>query len=321
MKRCSLVLQLRAIAELQNGQSEKAAADVKLLLYLVGAFRSEPFIISHLVRFAMTEIGLQPIYEGLANHQWTDPQLVELDAELAKLDFLADYQLSMRGERAMTCATIDYISQKQSYKRYQELFDRMFDNDDGTTSRQLKNIVRDIGLSSMPVGWFIQNKLFIARGEQDWTTGWIFPEAHLTSPQKYRKVDQTESVFYKRATKPWNFLGKEFFPALGAMGKKTTREQISVDLARTAIALERYRLTHGEFPDSLETLAPQFIAAVPHDVIGGGPLKYRRTSDGQFILYSVGWNEKDDGGVTGHHNGGSAPDFESGDWVWRYPAK
>ena len=64
-----------------------------------------------------------------------------------------------------------------------------------------------------------------------------------------------------------------------------------------AIALERYRLAHGEYPDSLDALAPQFIAKVPHDVIGGQPLHYRRTSDGQFVLYSVGWNETDDGGV------------------------
>ena len=33
-----------------------------------------------------------------------------------------------------------------------------------------------------------------------------------------------------------------------------------VDLARTAIALERYRLARGEFPESLDALAPQFIA-------------------------------------------------------------
>ena len=48
----------------------------------------------------MLQITLQPIYEGLAEHQWSDAQLAELDAELAKLDFLADYELSMRGERA-----------------------------------------------------------------------------------------------------------------------------------------------------------------------------------------------------------------------------
>jgi len=109
--------------------------------------------------------------------------------------------------------------------------------------------------------------------------------------------------------------------SLGATSRKANREQASVDLARGAIALERHRLAHGEFPESLDALAPQFSAQVPHDIFGGQPLHYRRTDDGHFVLYSIGPNEKDDGGITGHRNGGSMPDFDSGDWVWRYPSK
>jgi hypothetical protein len=59
---------------------------------------------------------------------------------------------------------------------------------------------------------------------------------------------------------------------------------------------------------------------VPHDVINGQPLHYRRTEAGQFILYSVGWNEQDDGGQTLFNKSGQV-DREKGDWVWRYPAK
>jgi hypothetical protein len=109
--------------------------------------------------------------------------------------------------------------------------------------------------------------------------------------------------------------------ALSAASRKLVREQASVDLACGAIALERHRLAHGEFPESLDLLAPQLLAQVPRDVFGGKPLHYRRTDDGQFVLYSIGSNEKDDGGVTGYRNGGHMPDFDSGDWVWRYPAK
>jgi tetratricopeptide (TPR) repeat protein len=324
MKRLSQVLQLRAIAELQAGEADRALADVKLSFRLIESFRTEPFLISELVRIAMFEIALQPIYEGLAEHRWSDEQLVALDAELAKLDFLADYQSSMRGERAMTCATIDFLSKKNTYQRYRELFNSVNSEagDDGgvTLWGQLNNKAKMVGIYLMPAGWFTQNKLFIARGEQGWITGVIFPEKHLASPQKYREVEQAESLsIYTSSAKPWNFLAKEFYPALGASGRKSSREQISVDLARTAIALERYRLAHGEYPESLDALVPQFIAQVPHDVIGGQPLKYRREADGQFILYSVGWNETDDGGVIGHHNGGVAPYFEAGDWVWRYP--
>ena len=99
-----------------------------------------------------------------------------------------------------------------------------------------------------------------------------------------------------------------------------------MNLARTACALERYRLAHGKYPQTLDALAPQFIAKVPHDPIGGQPLHYRPTDDGQFILYSVGWNEKDDGGtvsltkgVSGDADKPGSVDLDNGDWVWRYP--
>ena len=59
LKRCSQVLQLRAIAELQKGQTEKALADAKLALQLTGKIRTEPCLISHLVRIAMVQITLQ----------------------------------------------------------------------------------------------------------------------------------------------------------------------------------------------------------------------------------------------------------------------
>ena len=52
LKQCSLALQLRAIAELQNGQSEKAFDDVKLIFRLTDSIHTEPFIISQLVRYA-----------------------------------------------------------------------------------------------------------------------------------------------------------------------------------------------------------------------------------------------------------------------------
>jgi hypothetical protein len=76
----------------------------------------------------------------------------------------------------------------------------------------------------------------------------------------------------------------------------------------------------GAYPESLDALAPQFIAKLPHDVINGQPLKYHRTTDGRFILYSVGWNETDDGGIVGLKESGSV-DINMGDWVWTYPAR
>ncbi len=109
-------------------------------------------------------------------------------------------------------------------------------------------------------------------------------------------------------------------PAIGPVVKKLAFAQAIIDLARVACALERYRLAHGEYPQTLDALTPQFIAEVPHDIINGQPLHYRLRPDGQFILYSVGWNETDDGGQIVLTKKGMV-DREQGDWVWQYPAK
>jgi len=44
-------------------------------------------------------------------------------------------------------------------------------------------------------------------------------------------------------------------------------------------------------------------------------LHYRRKEDGSYLLYSVGWNEKDDGGIPGVSDNGYS-DYRKGDWVW-----
>jgi len=99
--------------------------------------------------------------------------------------------------------------------------------------------------------------------------------------------------------------------------EKFAAAQGDINLARTACALERYRLAHGEYPPALDALAPQDIEQVPHDVINGQPLHYQRTDDGKFVLYSVGWNETDDGGTVVLNKNGSV-NREKGDWVWKY---
>lgn len=66
-------------------------------------------------------------------------------------------------------------------------------------------------------------------------------------------------------------------------------------LAQTAFALALYRAEHGQYPERLEELVPQYAAAVPRDRFIGGPLHYRRVGPG-YLLYSVGENGNDDGG-------------------------
>ena len=45
-------------------------------------------------------------------------------------------------------------------------------------------------------------------------------------------------------------------------------------------------------------------------------LDLERTGDGQFVLYSIGWNETDDGGEVVMQPDGKAQDDTQGDWAW-----
>ena len=301
MKRCAQLFQLRILAELDNGQSEQALDDVKLLLHVNDSIRNSPFLISHLVRLAIASMELQPIWEGLAEHKWSDEQLVALDAELAKLDFLADYAFAMRGERAFAIASFESQRHTREIISYRD--DRIVTNK----------------LTFMPSAYFYQNELAFARMCQQWILPLVDMEACVVSPDGLRHADQAVRAEMKHYS-PYKVQVLITLPVLDAAVKKFAFAQASVDLARVACALERYRLAHGLYPESLDALAPQFIGKLPHDIINGQPLHYRRTDDGQFILYSVGWNETDDGGEVAFTKGGSV-DREKGDWVWQYPVK
>jgi hypothetical protein len=67
-------------------------------------------------------------------------------------------------------------------------------------------------------------------------------------------------------------------------------------LLLVACAVERYHVGHDAYPESLETLVPEYLESVPRDPLGVGILRYRLTDSG-YLLYSVGGNGMDDGGV------------------------
>jgi hypothetical protein len=93
----------------------------------------------------------------------------------------------------------------------------------------------------------------------------------------------------------------------------------------TAIALKRFQLQHGNFPEKLAELTPEFLPAVPLDPVDGKPLRYRRNADGTFLLYSVGDDGVDNGGDPTLSAGVTSSSFywlgnHARDWVWPQPA-
>jgi hypothetical protein len=102
------------------------------------------------------------------------------------------------------------------------------------------------------------------------------------------------------------------------MGSKIAKAETYRRLARLACRLEEYRIAHGQYPDKLDEL-PDLPAHLNQEVLSEQPLRYQRKGDG-YLLYSIGWNQKDHGGVnseTVQH--GNTFIHQDADWVWPSP--
>jgi hypothetical protein len=83
--------------------------------------------------------------------------------------------------------------------------------------------------------------------------------------------------------------------------------------ARIACAIQRYALTEKTLPSSLNQVLPHYLERIPVDIVNGEPMRYR--SNGKdYVLWSIGWNEKDDGGEAS--SGEQSPEKKL-DWVWK----
>jgi len=293
LKSAGVALQLRALAEIETGDPEKALQDIHLILRLSDSTRTEPFLISALVRIALVNLAIQPVWEGLQKHRWTDGQLAELEEDLAKTDFLADYESTLRAERASAIAMVEYVRRTGDLGSDQAAFGR-------TVIRMLPRSV------------FYNNEMNIARMYQQSYLPAAEPE--FVVPALINKGEATVDGWH---FSPNNVLARMLLPSVGSSLRRFAHTQNSINMARVACSLERYRVSHGEYPETLENLAPQFIGTVPRDIIDGVPLHYHRTADGKFSLYSIGWNQVDDNGEIGFYPPKKVRfNLNLGDWVW-----
>ena len=284
---------LRALAHLANDNPDAALADVEMSLFLAECIRDEPLLISQLVRIAILKIALQPVWEGLANQKWNAAQLAALEKRLAKIDLLKGYRLAILGERDLGNLMIDRM-RNQPAAEWAKLFG-------------------DDGLLKLPAGWIDQNKVRINEMHMEFTLPVVDAKARRIKPKIAAAFDRK---FERPQRGPYNVLVNLLMPAIGRVAIKTGSAQSAVDHARLACLLEAHQIGKGKYPAKLAELK----APMPNDVYTGKPYLYRLEPKGGYLLYSVGWNEKDDGGKAILNPKSIHADEEQGDLVWRYSA-
>lgn len=93
-----------------------------------------------------------------------------------------------------------------------------------------------------------------------------------------------------------NTLAVILMPTLSKAAALEDAAKVGHEVEVTALALHLYKRKSGTYPSDLAKLCPDYLKSVPVDLFTDKPLIYRKTTDG-YVLYSVGKNEVDDGGI------------------------
>lgn len=289
----------RAHCELLLGRPGDALKDLTLLhdlrYFLEGKPAGRPMtLVAAMIHVALTELQVQEIAWGLESGLWQEPQWVALQKQLEETQLLTSVVDSLRSERAAVGHTFEHARPRDVAALL---------SGDKQEGGFFKNHSDPLYLlfAYAPRGWVKQNLARFTLFEQemievlDSSTGLVRPAENDAAMRRLQASIQ--------APTPFTMLARVAIPNFTRALQITARNQTFLNQGAIACALERYHLANGQYPESLGALVPEFIEATPRDLIGGQPLKYRRMDDGRFQLYSVGWNETDDGG-------------DEGDWVW-----
>ena len=288
-------LSQRAQSYLLLNQPEPAWYDLALVHDLCQILEAKPSgkpvtLIGAMIHVAVAGLHAGIVQDGLRLHAWREPQLLAIEQQLQQTDLLPSVVEALKEERAATSQTIGSTKRSELGK--------LFSFDDSKSK---------LLLDWMPRGWFYQNMAMGARIEQELLTS-IDPSNQLVWPHQADKYYHQLEARLKHDS-PYTFLVAIATPNFRRAVQTVARNQTQVNQARIACALERYHLAQAQYPETLDALTPRYIDKLPHDLIGGQPLIYHRTDGGGYLIYSIGWDEIDNGGVRGKTT-------EEGDWVW-----
>ena len=311
----TLVQRLAAMAQchLLEGKPEEALRDLTLMHDLCRIMEgSRPMTLGPLMmNVAVTGLYANTIADGLLRHAWREPQLAVLEEQLKKIRLLPQAKQAFERQRVSSFHFLESTPPAQ-------FFDVQPPHYSGTNvMKTLKAFIlggiiprrwtAPVVGRLIPRGWVWQNMAAFAHGHPNPLAG-LDPASPILFPDKVDAASRKDQEISSHIW-PYTFMVARMAPDFSQAVQRCAQNQATVNQTLVACALERCLLAHGEYPENLDALAPQFIAAIPRDIIDGQSLHYRRAAHGTFILYSIGWNGRDDGGVRGQS-------FAEGDWVW-----
>ncbi len=335
------------INDLHRGDMGAALENLEALQGCVRVHADDPVLINYMIRVALIGLGSDACWDALQEDGWTEPQLVRLQKACQSNLLFPQMPKVVAAERVARLGFMDWFASHS----YQAWIDRFADihKSFGSKAAELDTANWNglwrkwIFHPTWSYAWRAQDELdYLHFSQQDLG---ILREAVKRGSWVYLKERQTAlRNNYRRPSADWRFyrslplhdiMGEivggnrselpecpypDFSRAWFVAAKNLTQHEMVI----TVIALKRYQLREGKMPRDLGALVPEYLAALPRDLMDGQTLRYRLSADGSFVLYSVGKDAHDDEGDSSHEDSSTSQqrrDWWSGrDWVWPHVA-
>jgi hypothetical protein len=263
---------LDAYVRLQKGDIQGAIDACRSAHSIARAIGDEPTILPQLVRTSLVAVASTTVKRILAQSEPDDAQLGTIQKYLEIEEKHPYWSIAWRGERALQIVSIEAMAKGEFIP---------LDEPDKTLPAWLDRDLAFLLFQDRMRYWGPEFLSWYLRLE---TTDEMPP--HL----RQQVLDQMAGNVYKESNVL--LLG---FHALAIANVAFTRVKALLRSEIAALAAERYRRLHREWPQSLVQLTPDLLSAVPTDPFTGDPLLYRRLPDG-VVIYSVGKDGEDNGG-------------------------
>lgn len=276
------LLSLHVVRLLMEQQCPAATEALIAQLRLSALMQQEPVLISHLVHVALGELAVERIRYTLQNMDISEVELGRLQQALNEFpDPLKSLKRAIIGERTMALSYMERMALPLEIVQ--------------STSTPQKLDAWARALAGRALGLTKVNEVVMARAYNILFEG-IDTPMHTAA---------SEAAFDQKLEKAseQSVLAAILIPAMSRVIDAPLRLEAGLDMAKAAVAIERYRLAAGKLPSSLEDLVPTYFNEVPHDVFTDNPIQYRPQKGQAYLLYSWGQDREDDGGTALNEQG------------------
>lgn len=291
-------------------------------------------LVGSLIGYAVAGIGFNQLEETILNHPTflQEEHLATIQDRIAKVSF--EDMTNITGERSYQLDLVQrsYSDNGDGTGRITPLGVKVFTQYLGAAQQQ-RELFAETGdeysdrIMSIVEGAISPGSLFFfpAREEiEQLINTYVDDYAQaLAVPYWERELPDDESHIGNSLSKRTLF--EMIAPGYDAVISASARIEGRQEGVLAGLAFQRYFLKHGEWPEKLVEISPEFITELPVDIINGNEMLFTFDDDGP-VLYGVGNDLDDDGGVqvvnsrgvmeaAGGFRPSRHPTSDSGDWI------